>query len=224
MELVRGSPLRNWMGTNRITIRGALAIVQQIAEGLAELHSRGVVHGDLKPENVMLTEQGAVTLLDFGLARRHSVPDAGANRGGRSAAPASRSASGFSGTPGYMAPERFDGRPLDPRVDVFALGAVVCELLAGTTPFGDRPLSVVRADDPEPSLPGGRWSEVPAGLRALAARMMSRDPDRRPVDGAEVLRCLREAIPLRAVVPTRRWRGRSRGRGSPARVRAAPRP
>jgi serine/threonine protein kinase len=214
MEFVRGTTLRSWMSGRADAVDNALTIGIQIAEGLAELHIRGVIHRDLKPENVMLSEQGDVKLLDFGLARNQS------HRSEADAWPAAieptrngESVVGFSGTPGYVAPERFDGRPLDPRVDVFALGVIVYELVTGTRPFeeSERSADLRNGARVAPHFSQEAWRLVPSDLRDITARMLAPDPDVRFADGADVLRALRALTRRRAGLLEGRSRPRTSG-------------
>lgn len=200
MELLRGVTLRSWMAGRTAAAGEMLAVVGQIADGLAALHAAGVFHRDLKPENVMLTEQGGIRLLDFGLARHAARP--GAEGGGPVAirAPAGgESLVGLSGTPAYMAPEQWAGHPLDARVDVFALGIMVYELVTGARPFDAQGvLLVTRWVDPDFS--GEAWAKMPPGLQAITARMLARDPAERFADGAAVRDAL-GAIAAKPVAP-----------------------
>ena len=197
MELVRGVTLRAWVTTGERSMDGRLSVIGQIAEGLAALHGQGVFHRDLKPENVMITDDGAVRLLDFGLARPtgmlvddgHPMSPEGDGRALRSW--------GLSGTVGYMAPEQCAGRPLDARVDVFALGVITFELISGRRPFeGDDARAIVEATlRAAPDFSGDGWVRAPQALRALTLHMLARDPAERLPDGGSVVR---ELAALRA--------------------------
>jgi serine/threonine protein kinase len=199
MEFIRGTTLRSSMTKGREIPFYAAKLAVAIAEGLAELHAHDVIHRDLKPENVMLSEHGGVKLLDFGLARH-------LGKVGQSSAAAQpvdvETGAGLSGTPGYMAPERFQGRPLDPRVDVFALGVIIYELVTGTRPFACRsPSDIVNAAlkrpifderwgiDDSPHYDGGA-----PRLREVTACMLSRNPEDRFADGSEALQALQYAL------------------------------
>lgn len=179
MEFVSGTTLRSVMTRGPVTLFHALTLATEIAEGLAELHDRDIIHRDLKPENVMISKHRGVKLLDFGLARPHARPESGAN----STPAAADGIGGLSGTPGYMAPERFEGRPLDPRVDVFALGVILYELVEGRPPFVGRgpPVGV-------PDFSGARWRDprVP-GVWELVDCMLARDPADRFAYGRQAL-------------------------------------
>jgi serine/threonine protein kinase len=191
MELVRGPTLRQWMALHEVRQEEAARTAEQIAEGLAALHAHGVVHRDLKPENVIIAESGA-KLLDFGLARSALEPRDPTSGAAVSAAD-SQSFTSLSGTPGYMAPEQCEGRAFDARVDVFAFGVILYELVAGERLFaGSTPAEIVAATiQVAPPLEGERWEAAPAALRAIGARALARDPQDRFANGQELLRALR---------------------------------
>ena len=118
-ECLEGRSLRARLADGRLDVDTALDVAVQVARGLTAAHARRIVHGDLKPENIFLGSDGRVKILDFGLATLH-----GEATGGR-----------VTGTVAYMAPERLRGEPTDGRADIFALGVLLHEMLAGTRPF-----------------------------------------------------------------------------------------
>ena len=170
-ELVRGTPLSE--AARPMAWTAALAIAIDLGRGLAAAHRRGVVHCDIKPGNVMMTEEGVAKLVDFGLAQvlREGVAAAGE----------------LSGTPDYMAPEVWSGKPPTRRSDVYSVGAVMYELIRGAPPFADVPvgeLGGVICERDAPAL------ETEPRIAALVARCLARDPEQRFASGEE----LREAL------------------------------
>lgn len=161
MEYLSGQTLNRILEhMGPMPVEAMRGISHQIASGLAAAHALGIVHGDLKPENVMVAENQTAKLLDFGLARRflhEADPDAtvdfGMSTGGAGNALSSQGGVVLAGTPSYMSPEQTRGEPPTPASDVFALGAIVYELITGSKAFeGEnvlRVLSQVRSVDPE---------------------------------------------------------------------------
>ncbi len=171
-ELVRGTALSD--AARPMAWGKALAIAVDLARGLAAAHRRGVVHCDIKPGNVMVTEDGAAKLVDFGLARvlRDGTDDA---------------ARGLGGTPDYMAPEIWRGEPPTRRSDVYSVGAVLFELIDGESPFAGVPVGELGRAVGERDAPA---LDTEPRVAALVARCLARDPDQRFAGGEE----LREAV------------------------------
>jgi serine/threonine protein kinase/formylglycine-generating enzyme required for sulfatase activity len=208
MEYVNGGTLRQRMtGRSEMPLPQVVDIATQIAEGLAELHSKGVIHRDLKPENVMLTAQGGIKLLDFGLARYTMVGSDASGAPLRTTTLDGVSVAAASGTPGYMAPEQYAAEPIDCRVDIFALGVIVYELIARNRLFHGATVKAVMTATLEgaPALDDGPWPGVPERLREDICRMLAIDPAARFADGSRVLTELRtvalELAPSRSDLP-----------------------
>ncbi|HSK03312.1 MAG TPA: protein kinase [Kofleriaceae bacterium] len=204
MEWLDGEDLKSRLARAPLTAGDAVQLARRIAEALGAAHARGIVHRDLKPSNLFLPgghiEQ--VKVLDFGVARR----EGGTQITGTGM---------MIGTPGYMAPEQAStGSAVDARADVFALGCVLFQCLTGAPPFdSDSPTGILGkilfSDAPRVS---ARWTDVPADLDALVARMLSRQPSLRPSDGAHLAAALGALHPL------------ARGSGITPRERPAPAP
>ncbi len=163
MELLRGETLEARLSRGPLPPGEAVEVGLQVARALAHVHGHGLVHRDLKPGNVFLGEDGRVKLLDLGLA--HLL--------GR------KSSTG--GTPAYVAPEQWRGEEVDGRADVFALGAVLFEMVSGRRAFEVKDERST-ALDPGPALALG--GKVPRGLARLVARCLSKEPAGRPTAGA----------------------------------------
>jgi hypothetical protein len=190
MDLVRGADLRERLDAERVLRPAeAVALAADVAAGLAAAHARGVVHRDVKPENVLLdASSGAARLTDFGIARLVDGP-----RRTR--------ATRIVGTPDYLAPEVIEGCPPGPPVDVYALGTLVFELMTGWTPFGGgHPGAVLRRHVTEtvPDVPG-----MPAQLAELLTSCLSKAPAAR-LTAAEVAGRLRVLAPELAGLPALR--------------------
>ena len=178
MELVDGETLSDRLGRGALPFEAALRIGAEIAAALGAAHAKGIVHRDLKPGNVMLTRSG-VKLLDFGLAR--AFASGGAPAGLTEAATVGKSLTAegtIVGTLSYMAPEQLEGKETDPRTDVFALGAVLYEMLTGTRAFtGSSAATVISAIltfDPPPISAATPIS--PPELDRLVHACMAKDP------------------------------------------------
>jgi hypothetical protein len=178
LELLEGETLRERLSHGPFPVRKAVEIAVQICDGLAAAHAHGVVHRDLKPENVFLVREGGVKLLDFGLAKLLEA----AEEGGSEAATETATDRGtWVGTPGYVSPEQLRGKGATARSDVFALGAVLFEMLTGQRAFkgatkADTLAAILEKDPPAMALPGGA---VPAPLERVVLRCLEKDPDDR---------------------------------------------
>ena len=127
MEHVKGQPLKKLLTESKLSLEDVKRIARQIAVGMATAHARGIVHGDLKPANIMVTDEGVAKIMDFGLAHREAVGAATDETGSwETAVP-----NGLSGTPEYMSPEQARGRGATSQSDVFALGLVIYEMVSG---------------------------------------------------------------------------------------------
>jgi serine/threonine protein kinase len=191
MEYVRGETLREWLKTHRATPEEVVFILQQLVEGIQALHERELVHRDLKPENVMVAHDGNLRILDLGIARRVplGVPQ-------QSASDWSSQSIGFGvGTPGYMAPEQWQGIAVDARADVFALGVILYELVLGSAPFRatNNPDIRNKTLSAELSFEQPEWSAMPPGLRDVTRQALSRD---RELRFASVGQMLAPLLPL----------------------------
>ena len=127
MEYVAGRPLSELLGKGPLPQEQATALARQVALGMAAAHAQGVVHGDLKPANILITATGTVKLVDFGLARRRLS----GSQGEETEVWDTGLAGGISGTPAYMAPEQARGQPATPESDVFSLGVILYEMVTG---------------------------------------------------------------------------------------------
>jgi len=214
MELVDGETLAGRLArTGPLAPDEALGLVRDIARALAAAHGRGILHRDVKPENVLLTSEG-VKVVDFGIARLAEASFQGGQLPG--AREARETAAGLIfGTPDYMSPEQAAGQRQDGRSDVYALGVLLYELLLGTPPFSGASATHVLAAHlltPVPRLPAhGPHGPLPAPLADLVARMMAKAPVDRPESMDEVVTALEallagKALPMplaarRAILP-----------------------
>lgn len=189
MELAQGETLHEHLKrVGRLPIAGAITIARQLAEGMDAAHRNGIVHRDLKPSNIILTKESSgslrVKIVDFGIAKIMQQ---------LSAEDATLTATGMLvGTPRYMSPEQCSDGPVDARSDIYSLGIILYEMLAGHAPFaGDTPvaLAVKRINETPPPIAEQR-SDVPPALAALVAQTLATDPAGRPQTALDVARSL----------------------------------
>lgn len=183
MEYVDGEPLAQLLARHgRLAPADALQIACQAATGLAVAHDHGVIHRDIKPANLLLTRRGQVKVADFGIALAHREFDSKLTGTGQ-----------LVGTPGYLSPEVCLGQPVDRRSDVFALGIVLFEMLAGKAPFSDASPLQLMLDVVQAEVPDVRSlnREVDAEAARILARMLAKDPQARYPDMHALLSDLR---------------------------------
>jgi eukaryotic-like serine/threonine-protein kinase len=186
MPFVEGESLRVHLGRGPMAISEVVGIVKDVARALGYAHQRGIVHRDIKPDNVLLSG-GTAVVTDFGIAKAISAARTSADGAGLTQVGTSI------GTPAYMAPEQAAGDAnVDHRADIYALGAMTYELLAGHPVFSDRTaqrmLAAHLSETPRPI--GELRPDVPPTLAELVMRSLAKDPDARPQSAGEVVRVL----------------------------------
>jgi len=176
MEFIEGRTLADYLASGKtIPPMKAAEITKDIAEALAVAHAQGVIHRDIKPANIMVTRDGKVLVMDFGIARLISGPET---------APQT---SAVLGTASYLSPEQAQGQPVDARTDIYALGVVLYEMLTGRPPFtGDSPMAIAyKQVNATPEAPSSANPDVPAELDAVVMRALSKNPANRYQTGKE---------------------------------------
>jgi serine/threonine protein kinase/tetratricopeptide (TPR) repeat protein len=197
MEFVTGEDLKRFIRkSGRIGAGKAVAIAKHICDGLAEAHRLGVIHRDLKPQNIMVDEEGNARIMDFGIAR--ALKGRGMTGAGV-----------MIGTPEYMSPEQVEGKEVDQRSDIYSLGVILYEMVTGQTPFeGDTPLSIaVKHKTEPPPDPGKINPQISGELSRLILRCLEKDRDRRFPSAEELgneLTRIEKTLPGTAPLPTKR--------------------
>ena len=205
MECVEGEDLAQRLSRGALPIAEAVDVARQIADALEAAHERGIVHRDLKPANIRIGPDGAVKVLDFGLAFSRGPAAEIANSPTFTSPAAMTHAGVILGTAAYMAPEQARGKALDRRADIWAFGCALYEMLSGVKPFEGETvtdvLSAIISKEPD-------WSrlppDTPASVRTLLERCLEKDPRRRLRDIGEARVLLEQPIaPQRPELPPR---------------------
>jgi serine/threonine protein kinase len=184
MEYVPGEDLKSFIIRSRqLAIATAISIAMQILEGLKEAHRLGVVHRDLKPQNIMIDKEGNARIMDFGIAR--SLEDQGASEAGM-----------IIGTPEYMSPEQAEGKEADQRSDIYSLGLILYEMVTGKVPFqGETALDIIKKHKTqEPPNPTELNPQVPLDLARMILKCLEKDREKRYQTAEEVLAELNDLV------------------------------
>ena len=199
MELVEGQALGQLIPAGGMPVARLVEIGAELADALSAAHAKGIVHRDLKPANVMLTSDGRVKVLDFGLAKELRAENSTENPDGQSNDPTLTSAADRTkagvvmGTPAYMSPEQIEGRTIDHRTDIFSLGVMLYEMAGGTRPFQGRSWAELAAailrDTPRPL--GEIRAELPGALGRMVQRCIEKRAEDRFASAGEVGEALR---------------------------------
>src|SRR5215213_6961468 len=208
-EYVEGETLRQKIAARSLQVGEALNVALQIAEGLAKAHEAGIVHRDMKPENLMVSRDGYAKILDFGIAkllpsrRRASAADSSQ----KTLIRVQTQSGAILGTVNYMSPEQLLGRRVDMRCDVFAFGVVLCEMLTGVCPFArDNQIDTMHAIlHEEPRLPDALRSQLPPGIERILTKALDSSPEHRYQtigEFAEELKAFRRDLELGQSAPT----------------------
>jgi eukaryotic-like serine/threonine-protein kinase len=203
MELVEGTPLDRVLAQGPLPLATALDYGAQIASALAAAHGAGIVHRDIKPANVMITTDGRAKVLDFGLAKLAERP-----AGDATVTAVGTRAGTILGTAAYMSPEQAQGEPADARSDLFSLGAVLYEMIAGRRPFGGTSdvgvLTAILRDAPPPLATA--QPAAPAEVEAIVTQALAKDPAARYQDATALGTDLRAAHARLTRPPDAPWR------------------
>jgi serine/threonine protein kinase len=210
MAFVDGGSLRDMVGHGPLEPDYALSIAAQVADALHHAHQRGIVHRDVKPNNILLSRDGRPLLSDFGIAKALHE-SSGLTRTGMSI-----------GTPEYMAPEQIQGQKVDGRTDIYALGIVLYEMLVGWAPFSSTtPVAALykQVNEPPPPLRQANIN-IPAWLEAVVAKALAKSPVERYQQASEFAEALRQRrapgrtpVPIRTATPTKISRAEPEAKG-----------
>lgn len=217
MQYVRGETLEELLKRNSLDLNQAIKLAEQVASALSAAHKQGIIHRDIKPRNLIVTPEGQIKVLDFGLAKlvQNSLPE-------QTTQPLDHhtSAPGITaGTAAYMSPEQANGQPLDFRSDIFSFGIVLYEMLTGKNPFlrptRDETIAAIKESEPPP--PTRQGKPVRRQIRGILATCLAKDRDQRFKSTDELLTaCRTERAEIEGPEPAallarrQRWRKRAR--------------
>jgi Tol biopolymer transport system component/predicted Ser/Thr protein kinase len=195
MELIEGRTLKDAMADGALPLETLLRIATAVSDAMAAAHQRGITHRDLKPGNVMVTPEGRVKVLDFGLAKLQETQlEAGPDQQTRLRTDDLTGEGRILGTVAYMSPEQAEGKPVDQRSDIFSLGVMLHEMAVGERPFkGDTDISVISSILKDtPSSVTDIKPDLPPGLARIVRRCLAKDPGRRYQTATDVRNDLEE--------------------------------
>ncbi|MHC4607088.1 MAG: protein kinase domain-containing protein, partial [Planctomycetota bacterium] len=180
MQLVEGQGLDRLLKERGISVRDSVAIVKRIAAALGAAHRLGIIHRDVKPSNILISNDGKVKVSDFGLAKELGAGQTISGTGE------------ILGTPHYMSPEQAEGKPADARSDLYSLGATLYRMLTGHPPFGgETPVAIaVRHVREDPRKPSEINAEIPEELDAVVLKLMAKKPEERYATAEDLIRDL----------------------------------
>jgi eukaryotic-like serine/threonine-protein kinase len=187
MEALEGEDLRDVLKREGlIKPKEAAQIARVVADTLGWAHSRGVIHRDVSPQNIFLTKNRQIKVMDFGISTAFKRGDKKGTGGG---------ALNF-GTPAYLAPERTSRTDNDPRSDLYSLGCVLYEMVTGQPPFtGESPKAVLMLHRRQSVSPPSKKVDIPKGLEEIIMKLLEKDPDKRYQDAGAVTAALADLIP-----------------------------
>jgi len=183
MEFVKGRSLKELVSDNKdFSVRAIRTIISQLLAGLQYAHTHGVIHRDIKLENILLTHEGKVKIMDFGIARVESS--------------SLTSVGTFMGTPAYMAPELFEDREVDGRSDLFAVGVILYQLICGEKPFRASTMTAImhQVMSVAPAEPSALVADLPAQVDGLLAKALAKYRNKRFCDGKEFALAVQKAL------------------------------
>lgn len=185
MELLQGSSLNGIFNQKKLSVEQIIEIISQVGEALDYAHRNGIIHRDIKPTNIIITPEGQAKITDFGIAH---IEDTSAHQ--------QTQIGDILGTPSYMSPEQFEGKPVDNRSDLYSLGVILYELITGIRPFtGDHTVALFRAITQEAPVDPAKINQaIPAELSRLVMKSISKSPADRFPSGAEMAARLKESL------------------------------